>query len=218
MENVLFIKNHTAYRPLPTGGQYKWILSNGMELSLPLDELFSETAVCGFSPRCDFIDYAATAEARQREGKSPPRYLVSACLSGERCRYDGGANEVPELKYLAELGDALPVCPECSGGLPCPRTPCERAGGHIFGRDGQDCTAAFFAGAEKACEALRHFPIRAAILKERSPSCGVHQIYDGAFSGRLIPGEGCFSKRLADEGILLYTEETLDKFRQHRRE
>lgn len=161
--------------------------------------------------RCDSIDYEETLKQRQKDGISPPCILVSACLAGECCRYDGKNNLKPSLKALVDKGLALPVCPERSGGLPCPRTPCERVGDQILGRDGADYTAPFYAGAKKCLEAVDVFPIRAAVLKERSPSCGVYTIYDGSFSGNRIPGRGVFAALLASRGIPLYTEDTCDE-------
>ena len=136
-----------------------------------------------------------------------PRLLISACLCGQRCRYDGGGFDLPALRRLADSGAALPFCPECAGGLPTPRTPCEIAGGQVLARDGRDCTAEYRQGAALALELCRRYGLTAAILKDGSPSCGVTRIYDGTHTGRRIPGQGVTARLLAQEGIALYTEE-----------
>lgn len=197
------------YRPAPAGtGLWSLRLSDGEPLCMPIEELAAQAARRGIPPRCDYLDYTATAAFRREAGQPLPHMMVSACLAGERCRYDGGDHLVPAARTLVETGEALPVCPECSGGLPCPRTPCERRGNGVFGKDGSDCTAAFAEGARRCLEAARIFPIETALLKARSPSCGVDEIYDGTFSHRCIPGSGVFAEQLAAAGIRLATEQT----------
>lgn len=204
---IISAKN--VYRPRREDGQtFSLVLSDGTALSLPLQALEEAVLQRGLSPRCDFLDFDATLLYRRKNNIPLPRLLISACLAGERCRYDGGANLVPELRPLAQGGDALPVCPECAGGLPCPRTPCERREARILGRDGGDYTASFQSGVDWVLRALDLFPIEAAILKARSPSCGVDRIYDGTFSGRLIPGAGLLAQALSAKGVSLSTEET----------
>ncbi|MDD6181402.1 MAG: DUF523 domain-containing protein [Desulfovibrionaceae bacterium] len=136
-------------------------------------------------------------------------YIVSACLAGERCRYDGGSNLCPAVAELVRQGRAIPACPEMLGGLPCPRTPCEKSGGRILSKDGQDCTQAFHDGALAAMRLARAHGCRAAIVKSRSPSCGSGLIYDGTFSRRLVPGDGVWVSMLRAAGFALYTEESL---------
>lgn len=138
-----------------------------------------------------------------------PRYLISACLCGQHCRYDGGTFDHPALRQLAEDGDAIPFCPECAGGLSTPRVPCEITGDRVLAADGTDCTAQYRQGARLALETCRQQELTAAILKEGSPSCGVHRIRDGSHTGRKIPGQGITAALLAAEGIALYTEEAL---------
>jgi uncharacterized protein YbbK (DUF523 family) len=126
---------------------------------------------------------------------SKPRYLISACLCGYHCRYDGGSFDYPALRQLADDGLALPFCPECAGGLPTPRTPCEivcDANGvrTVISRAGIDCTAEYCLGAEKALALCREHSLVGAILKDGSPSCGVTRIYDGTHTGRCIAGQG----------------------------
>ena len=137
------------------------------------------------------------------------RYLISACLCGHICRYDGGAFDFPALRRLVESGEAIPFCPECEGGLPTPRKPCEIVGERVLAADGTDCTAQYRAGAQKALALCREKGITAAILKEGSPSCGSHRIRDGSHTGRKIAGQGVTAALLAAEGITLYTEEDL---------
>ncbi len=135
-----------------------------------------------------------------------PRILVSACLLGARCRYDGGGNAIPELAELMQRCELIPACPEQLGGLPTPRAPSERVGERILTRDGADVTAAFLRGAAEACALAERFGARIALLKERSPSCGCGSIYDGSFRGRLIPGDGATAEALRARGVEIYGE------------
>ena len=144
--------------------------------------------------------------------------LISACLIGNRCRYDGeGFDRYPELARLVEAGKAVPVCPEQLGGLPTPRPPAEIQGGdgqdvlegqaRITRQDGHDVTEAFLAGARETLEIARRCGATSAILKARSPSCGGKQVYDGSFSGALKPGKGLTAAMLEAEGLALYDED-----------
>jgi uncharacterized protein YbbK (DUF523 family) len=144
--------------------------------------------------------------------------LVSACLIGKRCRYDGdGFDGYPELARLVEEGRALPVCPEQLGGLPTPRPPAELQGGdgadvlagtaRITRIDGPDVTEAFLEGARETLAIARSCGATAAILKARSPSCGSKQVYDGSFSGALKPGKGLTAAMLEQAGLALYDED-----------
>ena len=135
-----------------------------------------------------------------------PRVLVSACLLGVHCRYDGGGAAIPELTELMERCELIPVCPEQLGGLPTPRTPSERLGERILARDGADVTVAFLRGASEACALAERFGARLALLKERSPSCGCGAIYDGSFSGRLAPGDGATAEALRARGVEVFGE------------
>lgn len=137
------------------------------------------------------------------------RYVVSACLAGELCRYDGGDNTCALVVRLVEEGRAVPLCPEVLGGLETPRSPCERVGERIMNRDGQDVTLAFEQGAAKATEIARKQGCTAAIIKSRSPSCGFGRIYDGSFSRVFCAGDGVWAAMLRDEGFDLYSEESL---------
>lgn len=140
-----------------------------------------------------------------------PTYLISACLCGQSCRYDGGTFDYPALRRLVEEGRALPYCPEHAGGLPIPRQPCEILGDRVLTADGTDCTAEYVRGAAGALALCREHRITAAILKEGSPSCGACRIRDGSHTGRKIAGMGVTAHLLRDNGITLYTEEHLPK-------
>ncbi len=134
--------------------------------------------------------------------------MVSACLAGTPCRYDGRSNLRPEIAALVERGEAVPVCPEVLGGLPTPRTPSERKADRVVSASGDDVTAAFLAGAEAALYIAEEYGCCAAVLKARSPSCGCGRIYDGTFSHTLIDGDGLFAALLRKKGFQIFTEET----------
>lgn len=134
--------------------------------------------------------------------------LISACLAGEPCRMDGASKPVEALRDLVQAGKAVPVCPEVLGGLPTPRSPSElQPDGRVVNRLGQDVTAAYRLGAEKALTICRETRCSLAILKARSPSCGKGRIYDGSFSGRLVDGNGICAALLQEAGIPVMTEE-----------
>ncbi|MEW8977382.1 MAG: DUF523 domain-containing protein [Symbiobacterium sp.] len=146
--------------------------------------------------------------------------LVSACLVGCHCRYDGGTKERPDLVKLIRQGRAVPVCPEQMGGLPTPRVPAEIVGGdgeavldgraRVVNSAGDDVTAQFLAGAREALRMAEAAGASVAILKERSPSCGSAAIYDGTFSGATVPGAGVTAALLRRHGVRVYSEETWD--------
>ena len=133
--------------------------------------------------------------------------LVSACLAGIPCRYDGRSNLVPEIRQLVEEGKAVTACPEVLGGLPTPRIPSERLGDKVINRDGDDVTEAFLSGAEKALEIAREHGCETAVLKARSPSCGHGCIYNGSFNGTLVQGNGVAAQLFLKYGIRILTEE-----------
>ena len=137
------------------------------------------------------------------------RVAISACLLGAPVRYDGGSKPVSEVLELAEKVDVVRVCPETASGLPVPRPPAEQLGGRVLLADGRDVTAEFDLGAQRSLDAVRRSPVRLAVLKAKSPSCGVGLVYDGTYSGRLVPGQGVFAARLEREGICVVTEETV---------
>ena len=138
------------------------------------------------------------------------KILISACLLGARCRYDGASKEHPEVLKLAERHTLVPVCPEQLGGLPTPRTPSERQGDAVCTREGKDVTEAYRRGAEEALRLCRMLGCEAAVLKERSPSCGCGEIYDGTFTGTLTAGDGVTAELLKSCGIPVYGESQID--------
>lgn len=138
------------------------------------------------------------------------KYVISACLCGKGCRYDGGTKLNEKVKALFDEGESLLVCPEQLGGLTVPRTPCEIINGRIVSRDGIDRTEAYLLGSEKVLEICLKNDIKKAILKQNSPSCGSTHIYDGTFTGKKIEGEGVTAKLLRENGIEVSGEESLN--------
>ena len=148
------------------------------------------------------------------------RILISACLLGAPVRYHGGSSRLDDarLQQWADEGRLVPVCPEVEGGLPTPRPPAEirrsepTPGGRVLVLTGQgrDVTEAYLAGARHAVELARQHGIRAAILKDRSPSCGSRAIYDGSFSGIRVPGEGVTTAALRAAGLRVFSETEID--------
>ena len=137
------------------------------------------------------------------------KIMVSACLAGENCKYNGGNNRNEELIRLLSGHTVIPVCPEVLGGLPVPRVPAEIVGGVVTNREGESVDEAFRKGASLALEiAMREQPDR-IILQSRSPSCGVKQIYDGTFSGKLVPGMGVFAEMAKKAGFRVVDVEDL---------
>ena len=134
------------------------------------------------------------------------RLLISACLLGCRCRYDGASKPQPWLAALAERHELVPVCPEQMGGLATPRPPAERQGDRVMTKEGADVTAQYRRGAEEALRLCRLFDCQAALLKERSPSCGCGSVYDGTFTGVLTAGDGVTAELLRAEGVPVYGE------------
>lgn len=127
--------------------------------------------------------------------------LVSACLLGQNCKYNGGNNANDALIRALSAHIVIPVCPETAGGLPVPRPPVECRNGRFITAGGEDVTAAFYKGCRQVMMSIRNRRIDLAILQPRSPSCGVFEIYDGSFAGRLIPGEGLLARMLRQAGI-----------------
>ena len=134
--------------------------------------------------------------------------LISACLLGFECKYCGGSNKLPEqqLAVLRERFRLIPVCPETAGGLPTPRDPSERLGDKVVSNQGRDVTAQYQKGAETALTLARRYGCKAALLKEKSPSCGSGLIYDGSFTGTLVPGDGVAAQLLKEEGLIVFGE------------
>ena len=139
--------------------------------------------------------------------------LISACLLGAACRYDGRSHPLGEvlLTKLAEAHTLIPICPEIYGGLPTPRPPAEITHNRVINAKGDNITEAYRRGAEEALRMARLFGCEAAILKEKSPSCGVGRIYDGSFSRTLTEGNGITADVLIDAGIKVYGESEIEK-------
>ena len=135
--------------------------------------------------------------------------LISACLLGVNCKYSGGNNRCGAAEALGERFHLVPVCPEQLGGLPTPRPPAERQGDRVISREGTDVTAQYRRGAEEALWLAERFGCRLAVLKARSPSCGCRGIYDGAFTGTLVPGMGVTAELLTQRGLRVLSEEDL---------
>ena len=138
------------------------------------------------------------------------KILISACLLGACCRYDGASKAHPLAAALAERHTLVPVCPEQLGGLPTPRPPAERRGGRVVTQSG-DVTEQYLRGAEETLKLCNLLGCEAAVLKERSPSCGRGQVYDGTFSGTLTAGDGVTAELLAAHGIPVYGESQIEK-------
>lgn len=137
--------------------------------------------------------------------------MISACLLGVNCKYDGGNNRLPDetIGKLVSQYELIPVCPECYGGLTTPRTPSERLGDRVVSKTGVDVTAQFNKGAEAALYLARLFNVKTAILKANSPSCGIGTIYDGTFTGTLAGGDGVTAELLKTHGIKIMNENAL---------
>jgi len=133
--------------------------------------------------------------------------LVSACLLGLPCRYDGTGKADERLLALAKTHQFIPVCPEQLGGLPTPRPSAERHGSRVITRDERDLTNAFTKGAEQTLYLAQLYDCRIVILKANSPSCGNGQVYDGTFSGRLVPGDGLTAALLKQNGLTILSEQ-----------
>ena len=144
------------------------------------------------------------------------RLLISRCLLGEPCRYDGKSKPLPAetLQALREQYELIPVCPEVLGGLPTPRTPSERQGGRVVMKTGADVTAEYRRGAGEALRLAQENHVCAALLKERSPSCGKGEIYDGTFTGTLTEGNGVTAELLMENGIPVYGESEIETVRK----
>ena len=139
------------------------------------------------------------------------KIMVSACLLGENVKYNGGNNKSEALLGLLESHTVIPVCPEVLGGLPVPRTPAEIVGGTVTNRNGESVDEAFRRGAQKALDIANREKPDLIILQSRSPSCGVKQIYDGTFSGTLIPGQGIFARMAEDAGFRVMDAEDVQE-------
>lgn len=137
------------------------------------------------------------------------KVLVSACLLGENCKYNGSNNYNKKVIEFIRGHEVIAVCPEVSGGLNVPRKPAEIVDGMIMTEDGISVSREFREGASLALRQALDEKIDMAILQSRSPSCGVNQIYDGTFSGKLIEGQGVFAEMLKTAGIKVIDAEDI---------
>lgn len=142
------------------------------------------------------------------------KVLISACLLGQYCRYDGKVKKYEQIKKLLGRKDIqlIPVCPEQLGGLPTPREPSERRGSQVITKTGRDVTKEYQRGAAGALYYARLFHCELAVLKEKSPSCGSGRIYDGTFSRTLTDGEGVTAEVLRQAGLKIIGESDLASF------
>ena len=141
--------------------------------------------------------------------KEKPIKICSACLLGVACRYDGKSKPNEKVINLAKKEILIPVCPEQLGGLSTPRTPSEQKGKKIFAKSGKDVAKNFIKGSEQVLHIAKTLGIKDAVLKQRSPSCGCGQIYDGTFSGKITKGDGVTTALLKKNGIKVISEEDL---------
>lgn len=137
------------------------------------------------------------------------KILVSACLLGENCKYNGGNNFSPAVVEYVKGREVLAVCPEMMAGMGCPRTPIEIVDGVLKDRNGNNVDEAMRNAVAHAMEEIQKEDISCAILQSRSPTCGVNQVYDGTFSGKLIIGSGIFAQALKDAGYQVLDAEDL---------
>lgn len=137
------------------------------------------------------------------------KVLVSACLVGRPCKYSGGDNKSQEVLDFLRGHEVFLACPEVLGGLPIPRPPSEIQGERVMTIGGEDVTQNFLQGAQKALDLAQREGVDLLILKSRSPSCGPREVYDGTFSGRLVPGRGVFAGLAEEAGFKLISEEDL---------
>ena len=140
------------------------------------------------------------------------RVLVSACLLGENCKYNGGNNYNPAVAEFVKDKEVLTICPEIMAGMGCPRTPIEIVDGVLMDRNGNNVDVAMREAVAKAMKLIRKEDIQCAVLQSRSPTCGVNQIYDGSFSGKLIEGSGVFVQALKDAGYQVIDAEDVEKY------
>ena len=140
------------------------------------------------------------------------KILISACLIGDKCKYNGGDNKNPLIEKLLEQYELIPFCPEVEGGLKTPRDPAEIIGERVKTESGSDVSFQYNRGADLASNICLYLDIKVAILKETSPSCGVNEIYDGTFSHRKIKGQGITTKRLRQMGVRVISENDIESF------
>lgn len=134
------------------------------------------------------------------------KILVSACLLGDKVKYNGKDNYIKEIEELKQYYEIIPICPEMMGGLSCPREPSEIFKGRVISESKKDVTYAFNKGAKQVLNIVKYLNIKKALLKEKSPSCGKSEIYDGTFTNNTIKGSGITATALEMAGVTLYNE------------
>jgi len=139
------------------------------------------------------------------------KYLVSACLMGDNCKYDGGNNLDNKVVEFLKDKEYIMVCPECLGGLNIPRIPSEIVGKKVINKEGIDVTKQYELGAIKTLRIAKENNCQCAIFKSRSPSCGCGEVYDGTFSKKMIKNDGTTTKLLKENGIMVINNEDIDK-------
>ena len=139
------------------------------------------------------------------------KILVSACLLGRNCKYNGGHNFDPAVAAFVRGREVIEVCPEALARLGIPRVPMEIVNGRLINRDGADIDASVRGAVAEILDQIKDEEIECAILKSRSPTCGVRQVYDGSFSGTLVDGAGVLARALMDAGYRVIDAEELDK-------
>lgn len=139
------------------------------------------------------------------------KVIVSACLLGRNCKYNGGNNYDKKVAAFLEDKEVIPVCPEELAGLGIPRTPMEIVNGVLINRDGVVVDGPVRAAVAKILEEIKAQDIECAILKSRSPTCGVRQVYDGSFTGTLVDGAGTLAQALIDAGYTVLDNEDIDR-------
>ena len=137
------------------------------------------------------------------------KILVSACLLGEKCKYNGGDNYSPAVMEFVKDQPVIPVCPEMRAGMGCPRIPIEIADGVLIDRNGKNVDAPMRKAIREILAEIQDEEISCAVLKSRSPTCGVRQVYDGSFTGRLVDGAGVLAQALMDAGYRVIDAEEL---------
>ncbi|MDU2441795.1 MAG: DUF523 domain-containing protein [Veillonella sp.] len=139
-----------------------------------------------------------------------PKLLISECLFGVHCRYDGKDNYIETIEALKEYYELVPVCPEVLGGLSTPRDPAERQGERICTVNGADVTDEFVRGAQLTVDIALKYGCKQALMKAKSPSCGYKRIYDGTFTRTMKNGHGCTVEALLEKNITIYTENDIE--------
>ena len=137
------------------------------------------------------------------------KIMVSACLLGRNCKYNGGNNYREKIEKLVQDREVIEVCPEMLAGLGTPRTPIEIRDGKVVSRDGVSVDKVIRDAVAQVLESIKDEPIEFCVLKSRSPTCGVHQVYDGTFSGILVDGAGVLAQALQDAGYRVLDDEDI---------